>query len=209
MTEMSTEIIDLLPPAERLAEVYKKFVSCLEKDLEQDEKRLDETFEVHRTKLHRAHLKIVRSYEVIFNKMLQKLNENDHIPLITLFEKALRSKNIAMYSAAAENLLPNLDNVEKYGGTLTFSSKIVDDSYGSRRHGDYFSFYNDFWGIDDIPVFKVKKEYERSWDMEKNKEKKQGFTVIPQEPSTFSKDVEELRAFATAECPFGAIRSDG
>jgi hypothetical protein len=38
------ELIDLLPPKERLGEVYRKFVSRLKKKLAEDEKRLDETF---------------------------------------------------------------------------------------------------------------------------------------------------------------------
>ena len=157
------ELIDLLPPKERLGEVYRKFVSRLEKKLAEDEKRLDETFEKHRTILHRSHEKTIKSYEMIFNKMLDKLDSQEDIPLVTFFEKALRSKNISLYSRAAENLLPNLDNVEKNGGSLVFSSKITDDGYVRRN---YYGFMDDFWGLDNNVVFKVKKEYVSQFDKE-------------------------------------------
>jgi hypothetical protein len=193
----STEIIDLLPPIERLSEVYKKFVSNLEKKLAEDEKRLDETFEAHRAKLHRVHQKTVNSYEVIFNNMLKKLEQQEDIPLVTFFEKAMRSKNIHLYSNAVENLQPNLDNVEENGGALVFSSKVTDGSYASHSRGNYFGYFDDFWGIEEDVVFKVKKEY-LPWDHDK---KKPAFTVEKTEPSTLKEDLEKLREVASDTLP--------
>jgi hypothetical protein len=205
------EIIDLLPPIERLGEVYRTFVANLEKKLADDEKRLDETFEVHRTKLHSVHQKTLKSYEVIFNKMLQKLNEQEDIPLVTFFEKAMRSKNIHMYSKAVENLQLNLDNIEENGGTLVFSSRIVDANDRSYRRdieysllkgrGNYFQFYDDFWGMDDNVIFKVKKEYESPYDRKERVKKEREISIISQEPSTMKQDIEELMAAASAQ-PF-------
>jgi hypothetical protein len=197
----STEIIDLLPPIERLSEVYKKFVANLEKKLAEDEKRLDETFEVHRAKLHRVHQKTVNSYEVIFNQMLKKLEQQEDIPLVTFFEKAMRSKNIHLYSSAVENLQPNLDNVEENGGSLVFSSKITDGSYSSHYKGDYFGYFQDFWGIDESVVFKVRKEY-IPWDYDKKKGNQ--IQVQPPEPSqgpSMEEDLEKLREVASDTIP--------
>ena len=191
------EIIDLLPPIERLGEVYRTYVANLEKKLAEDEKRLDETFEVHRTKLHRVHQKTVKSYEVIFNKMLQKLNEQEDIPLVTFFEKAMRSKNIHMYSKAVENLQQNLDNIEENGGTLEFSSRITDGNYYRslfKGRSSYFGFYDDFWGIDDNVIFKVKKDYESPYDRKEKKKKECEISI--EEPSTMKQDIEELMAVA-------------
>ena len=187
------ELIDLLPPKERLGEVYRKFVSRLEKKLAEDEKRLDETFEKHRTILHRSHEKTIKSYEMIFNKMLEKLDSQEDIPLVTFFEKALRSKNISLYSRAAENLLPNLDNVEKNGGSLVFSSKITDEGYVTR---DYYGFMDDFWGIDDDVVFKVKKEYvTRFYKEDVNAVANADAEVQKKEPSV-QEDIDALLAAA-------------
>ena len=196
------EIIDLLPPIERLSEVYKKFVAKLEKKLADDERRLDETFEVHRAKLHRVHQKTVNSYEVIFNQMLKKLEQQEDIPLVNFFEKAMRSKNIHLYSSAVENLQPNLDNVEENGGSLMFSSKLTDDGYSShiKGRGDYFGYYQDFWGIDEDVVFKVRREYV-PWE-----DKKKGIQIQIQtpEPSTMEEDLENLRKVASDTLPLSA-----
>jgi len=199
------EIIDLLPPIERLSEVYKKFVAKLEKKLADDERRLDETFEVHRAKLHRVHQKTVNSYEVIFNNMLKKLEQQEDIPLVTFFEKAMRSKNIHLYSSAVENLQPNLDNVEKNGGTLIFSSKMTDDGYSShfKGRGDYFGYFDDFWGIDEDVVFKVRKEYV-PWE---DKKKVIQIQVQAPEPSTMEEDLEKLREVASDTLPLSAPAS--
>lgn len=192
------ELIDLLPPKERLGEVYRKFVSRLEKKLAEDEKRLDETFEKHRTILHRSHEKTIKSYEMIFNKMMEKLDSQEDIPLVTFFEKALRSKNISLYSRAAENLLPNLDNVEKNGGSLVFSSKITDDGYVRRN---YYGFMDDFWGLDNNVFFKVKKEYVSQFDKgetnaDANADAELGFTVQKKETSV-QEDIDALLAAAS------------
>jgi len=191
------EIIDLLPPIERLSEVYKKFVAKLEKKLADDERRLDETFEVHRAKLHRVHQKTVNSYEVIFNQMLKKLEQQEDIPLVNFFEKAMRSKNIHLYSSAVENLQPNLDNIEENGGSLMFSSRVTDGSYSSQNRGDYFGYYQDFWGIDEDVVFKVRREYV-PWE-----DKKKGIQIRIQtpEPSTMEEDLEKLREVASDTLP--------
>lgn len=195
----STEIIDLLPPIERLSEVYKKFVSNLEKKLAEDEKRLDETFEAHRAKLHRVHQKTVNSYEVIFNNMLKKLEQQEDIPLVTFFEKAMRSKNIHLYSNAVENLQPNLDNVEENGGALVFSSKVTDGSYSQYKgRRDYFGFFDDFWGIDEKVVFKVRKEY-LPWDHDTKKGIQ--IQVEKPEPSTMEEELEKLREVASDTIP--------
>ena len=186
------ELIDLLPPKERLGEVYRKFVWRLKKKLAEDEKRLDETFENHRTMLYRSHEKTINSYEVIFNKMLEKLDSQEDIPLVTFFEKALRSKNISLYSKAAENLLPNLDNVEKNGGSLVFSSKITDDAYVSRN---YYGFMDDFWGLDDDVVFKVKKEYVSRFHREDAVANAEAEEVQKKEPSV-QEDIDALLAAA-------------
>jgi hypothetical protein len=188
------ELIDLLPPKERLGEVYRKFVSRLEKKLAEDEKRLDETFETHRTMLHRSHEKTIRSYQTIFNKMVEKLDSQEDIPLVTFFEKALRSKNISLYSKAAENLLPNLDNVEKNGGSLVFSSKITDEGYITRN---YYGFMDDFWGIDDDIVFKVKKEYVSRFykEEEANANANANSDIQKKEPSV-QEDIDALLAAA-------------
>jgi hypothetical protein len=197
------EIIDLLPPIERLSEVYKKFVAKLEKKLAEDERRLDETFETHRAMLYRVHQKTVNSYEVIFNQMLKKLEQQEDIPLVTFFEKAMRSKNIHLYSSAVENLQPNLDNVEENGGSLMFSSRVTDGSYASHSRGDYFGYFQDFWGIEEDVVFKVKKEY-LPWDHDK---KKPAFTVEKAEPSTMEEDLEKLRQIASDILPLSASAS--
>ena len=183
------ELIDLLPSKERLGEVYRKFVSRLEKKLAEDEKRLDETFEKHRTILHRSHEKTIKSYEMIFNKMLEKLDSQEDIPLVTFFEKALRSKNISLYSKAAENLLPNLDNVEKNGGSLVFSSKITDDAYVSRN---YYGFMDDFWGLDDDVVFKVKKEYVSRF----HREDAEAVAEVQKKEPSVQEDIDALLAAA-------------
>jgi hypothetical protein len=186
------EIIDLLPPIERLGEVYRKFVAKLEKKLAEDEKRLDETFETHRAMLHRVHQKTVNSYEVIFNQMLKKLEQQEDIPLVIFFEKAMRSKNIHMYSKAVENLQPNLDNVEENGGDIVFSSKITDGSSSHfNQRGNYFCYFDDFWGIDDV-VFKVKKEYATSHDKK--------IETGNKEPS-LEEELEALRAVASDIIP--------
>ena len=204
------ELIDLLPPKERLGEVYRKFVSRLEKKLAEDEKRLDETFEKHRTILHRSHEKTIKSYEMIFNKMLEKLDSQEDIPLVTFFEKALRSKNISLYSRAAENLLPNLDNVEKNGGSLVFSSKITDEGYVTR---DYYGFMDDFWGIDDDVVFKVKKEYvTRFYKEDVNAVANADAEVQKKEPSV-QEDIDALLAAAALypqhlPLPLQSLQSD-
>lgn len=198
----STEIIDLLPPIERLSEVYKKFVSNLEKKLAEDEKRLDETFEAHRAKLHRVHQKTVNSYEVIFNNMLKKLEQQEDIPLVTFFEKAMRSKNIHLYSNAVENLQPNLDNVEENGGALVFSSKVTDGSYSQYKgRRDYFGFFDDFWGIDEKVVFKVRKEY-LPWDHDTKK----GIQIQVEKPEpdqgpSMEEVLEKLREVASDTIP--------
>ena len=189
------EIIDLLPPIERLAEVYKRFVVKLERKLADDAKRLDETFEHHRRLLHLAHEQTISSYESIFNSMLTKLNEQDDIPLVTFFEKALRSKNPALYSKALEHLQENIDNVEKNGGSLEFSSRITD--YSTHHRPSYFNFYGGFWDVDDHVLFKVNKEYISSWDLKKQKEKKEGYTVVNEEPRDIQKDIDELMPLAT------------
>lgn len=197
------EIIDLLPPIERLGEVYRTFVSRLEKKLAEDEKRLDETFEIHRAKLHISHQKTLNSYEVIFNRMLKNLNEQEHIPLVSFFEKAMRSKNIHMYSKAVENLQPDLDNVEKNGGHLEFSSKIADGDYRRLFKGrhNYFSFFDGGFDENDHVIFKVKKDYESSYDR-KEREKNKGTDFIVSEPSsTLEQDLEELRAIANDTMP--------
>lgn len=186
------EIVDLLPPIERLTEVYKAYVSKLEKKLAEDARRLDETFENHRRLLHLAHEQIISSYEVIFNQMLENLNEQEHIPLVTFFEKALRSKQPALYSEALEQLQENIESVEKNGGNLEFSSRITD--YSTRHRSSYFNFYGGFWDVDDHVLFKVKKEYVSSPEPEKQNSK---YTVLHQEKRDIQKDIAELIPFAT------------
>lgn len=183
------EIIDLLPPIERLTEVYKNFVYKLEKKLADDAKQLDETFERHRRLIHLAHEETVSSYRCIFNQMLEKLNEQEDIPIVSFFEKMLRSKRPQLYSEALEQLQENIEAVEKHGGNLEFSSRITDRS---RYRPSYFSFYDDFWDDDHIR-FKVKKEYVS----EIEKKPGTGFTVIHQEKRDIQKDIAELMPLAT------------
>ena len=190
------EIIDLLPPIERLSEVYRGFVVKLEKKLADDARRLDETFEHHRRLLHLAHEQTISSYESIFNRMLEELNHQEHIPIVTFFEKAMRSKRTALYSKALEQLQENIESVEKNGGNLEFSSKITDRE--SHRNS-YFNFYGGFWDVDDHVLFKVKKEYVSPWDIEKQKKEKNTvtkFTVLEQDID-IQKDMAELLPLAT------------
>lgn len=200
ITQIIMEIIDLLPPIERLREVYKKFIANLEKKLAQDEKYLDETYECQRAKLHRVHQKTVNSYEVIFNNMIRNLEKQEHIPLVSFFEKAMRSKNIHLYSRVVEELQPNLDNVEEYGGSLVISSKITDGRYSlsTNSRGNYFDYFDDFWGIDEKVVFKVRKEY-LPWDHDTKKENQ--IQVQPPEPNTMEEDLEKLREVASDTLP--------
>jgi hypothetical protein len=191
------EIIDLLPPIERLSEVYRGFVAKLEKKLADDAKRLDETFEHHRRLLHLAHEQTVSSYQSIFNHMLEELNHQEHIPIVTFFEKAIRSKRTALYSKALEQLQENIEAVEKNGGNLEFSSRIKD--YSTHHRSSYFNFYGGFWDVDDHVLFKVNKEYVSSLDIEKqnkDKHKLTKFTVIEQERN-IQKDIEPLIPLAT------------
>jgi hypothetical protein len=191
------EIIDLLPPIERLTEVYKNFVYKLEKKLAEDAKMLDETFEHHRRALHLAHEETVSSYRAIFNQMLTKLNEQEDIPIVTFFEKALKSKRPALYSEALEQLQENIESVEKNGGNLEFSSRITDRS---SYRPSYFSFYDGFWDFDDEHIrFKVTKEYVSSSEIEKKKGTT--FTVHHEEKRDIQKDIAELMPLAT-DIPF-------
>lgn len=187
------EIIDLLPPIERLSEVYRGFVAKLEKKLADDSRRLDETFEHHRRLLHLAHEQTVSSYQSIFNHMLEELNHQEHIPIVTFFEKAMRSKRTALYSKALEQLQENIEAVEKNGGNLEFSSRITD--YSTHHRSSYFNFYGGFWDVDDHVLFKVKKEYVSPWDIEKKKEK--GTKDMIKEERDIQKDIAELLPLST------------
>lgn len=162
----STLLIDLLPAPERLETVFKEFIERLEKKLESDEKQLDECYETHRLRLHKMHEKTIRSYKVIFEQMLKKLNQQSDIALVNFFEMALRTKRPALYSEVIEKLLPGLDSLEKHGGSIEFEPKIYDVK-GISRGGclfsedpkGYFSFLGDFFDEDDL-FFRVIRRWE-------------------------------------------------
>jgi hypothetical protein len=158
-----TDLLDLLPPAQRLQEVFKEFIGRLEEEHVRKEKRLDRCFEEHRRRIHRAHLKIQSSYKSIFEKMIEEVEEDKDIPLVEFMERAMRAEDRGLYEKVVRTVLPSIDSVEKEGGHLEIACKRHEAARigGSCLYpGDkYFSFFDEFMdGFDDSVFYHVGTE---------------------------------------------------
>ncbi len=172
-----TDLIDLLPPSERLYEVFKEFMARLEEEHVRKEKRLDRCFEEHRRKIHRAHLKIQSSYKSIFEKMIEEVEEDQDIPLVEFMERAMRAKDRGLYERVVRSTLPSINSVEKEGGHLEIACKRHEAARigGSCLYpGDkYFSFFDEFMdGFDDSVFYRVEKEDKDAHKAREEKEEK-------------------------------------
>ena len=170
-----TDLIDLLPPSERLYEVFKEFIGRLEEEHARKEKRLDRCFEEHRRRIHRAHLKIQSSYKSIFEELMEQVKEDRDIPLVEFMERAMRAKDRGIYEKVVRTVLPSIDSVEKEGGHLEIACKRHEAARigGSCLYpGDkYFSFFDEFMdGFDDSVYFRVATEDKDAYKAREKKE---------------------------------------
>ena len=205
-----TELIDLLPPTERLYEVFKKFIERLEEDHVRKEKRLDRAFEEHRRKIHRAHLKIQSSYKTIFEELVKQVKEDKDIPLVDFMERAMRSKDHGLYEKVVRTVMPSIDSVEKEGGHLEIACKRHEATRigGSCLYpGDkYFSFFDEFMdGYDDSVFFRVATETKEEKEKRCKKDESLLRHFASRDPGMFAAsvrvDVEDLLARGVGSVP--------
>ena len=206
-----TDLIDLLPPTERLYEVFSKYIARLEEDHERKEKRLDRCFEEHRRRIHRSHLKIQHSYKRIFEELVAQVKEDEDIPIIEFMESAMRAKDRGLYEKVVRTVMPSIESVEKEGGHLEISCKRHEagrmNSGSCLYPGDkYFSFFDAFMdGFDDYTYFHVGTESKD--EKEKRCKKDEGllthFALL--DPKHFSAsvrvDIDDLLARGATSVP--------